>query len=153
MQEAASSDIAIHNVTLQHQHSRSTAVPVNFTFTYPVEEPATRMPMVMLLNGASVESYWYRRLIAQLSSKGFVVASSDYYRSFKTSSSQLPSVSRSLLSYLFDNFAPGLQTLILIFTAKLPILLRLPSRPGTVHHRPEACAACMGNSDCKIEFT
>ena len=70
-------------------------MPVNFTFTYPANDPATKMPVVMLLNGANVESFWYRRLVAQLASGGYVVASSNYYRSFKVSTPQLPSNSRS----------------------------------------------------------
>lgn len=95
MQEAARGDITFHNVTLDHQQSEGHFVPVNFTFTYPVDEPATKMPMVMLLNGANVESYWYRRLIAQLASTGYVVASSDLYRPFKVTIPQLPSTPSS----------------------------------------------------------
>ena len=70
-------------------------MPVNFTFTYPVDEPATKMPIVMLLNGANVESYWYRRLLAQLASAGYVVASSDLYRPYKVTIPQLPSTPSS----------------------------------------------------------
>ena len=95
LQEAHSSGITIHNVTLQHQQNFLTAVPVNFTFTYPVSDPAIRMPLLMLFNGASVESFWYRRLSAQLACKGYVVVTNDYYRPYTVPIPNLPSDART----------------------------------------------------------
>ena len=100
LQGAANSNVAVHNVTLQHQQNLVTAVPVDFSFTYPVDDPATRMPLVMLLNGASVESYWYRRVVAQLASKGYVVVTSDYYRPYTIPIPNLPSDAQSLIVLL-----------------------------------------------------
>ena len=67
--------------------------PLNFTFTYPEADAASlatasrrKLPLVLLLNGASVESFWYRRVIGDLASKGFVIASFDYYRAIPSGS-------------------------------------------------------------------
>ena len=95
LQEAVKSGITIHNVTLQHQQNYVTAVPVNFTFTYPDVSLPIKMPLLMLFNGASVESFWYRRLVAQLASKGYVVATNDYYRPYTVPIPNLPSDARS----------------------------------------------------------
>ena len=43
--------------------------------------------------GASVESFWYSRVIERLAKHGYVTASSDYYRAFSHKTSILPSKS------------------------------------------------------------
>ena len=69
----------MYNVTLDHRAENGT-IKLPFSFTYPTSAPAIRQPLILLMNGASVESYWYRRVIADLASKGYVVVSADYYR-------------------------------------------------------------------------
>ena len=97
--QAVTYDILVHNVTLKHQRNVVTAVPVVFSVTYPTDEPAVRMPLLMLFNGASVEEYWYRRVIARLASKGYVVITSDYYRPYTVPIPNLPSDARSAMAY------------------------------------------------------
>ncbi|KAK9917826.1 hypothetical protein WJX75_008648 [Coccomyxa subellipsoidea] len=69
-------------------------------------------PLVLLLNGASVESFWYSRVIERLAKQRFVVASSDYYRAFPYKTRVLPrpgcrqdaivDVSARLINTLYD---------------------------------------------------
>ena len=99
LQEAVTNDIKVQNVTLQHQQNVVTAVPVVFSVTYPTDEPAKRMPLLMLFNGASVDSYWYRRVISRLASKGYVVVTSDYYRPYTVPIPNLPSDARSAMAF------------------------------------------------------
>ena len=68
---------------------------MEFTFTYPAYDPEFKLPLLMLFNGASVERCWYRRLVAQLASKGYVVVTSDYYRPYTVPIPNLPSEARS----------------------------------------------------------
>ena len=86
------------DVVLPHKRDSASVVPLNFTFTFPAPDAASpdvakhpKLPLVLLLNGASVESFWYRRVIGDLSSKGFVVASTDYYRPIPSGSPFKPS--------------------------------------------------------------
>ena len=86
------------DVVLPHKRDATSVVPLNFTFTFPGPDAASRdvakhpkLPLVLLLNGASVESFWYRRVIGDLASKGFVVASTDYYRPIPSGSPFKPS--------------------------------------------------------------
>lgn len=85
------------DVVLPHKEDGS-VIPLNFTFTFPGPDGASpsvakhpKLPLVLLLNGASVESFWYRRVIGDLASKGFVVASTDYYRPIPSGSPFKPS--------------------------------------------------------------
>ncbi|CAL8464883.1 g4418 [Coccomyxa elongata] len=50
----------------------------------------SKKPLVLLLNGASVESFWYQWVIEELAKKGFVIAASDYYRPFHYKTPILP---------------------------------------------------------------
>ena len=79
LQEAPHSSIAVYNITLQHRQENGT-VSLPFSFTYPRQPSASRKPLVLLLNGASVESFWYRRVMGDLAEKGYVIVSTDYYR-------------------------------------------------------------------------
>ena len=86
------------NVVLPHENGEGSVTPLNFTFTFPEHRVSSsdsskhpKMPLVLLLNGASVESFWYRRVIGDLASKGFVVASTDYYRPIPSGSPFTPS--------------------------------------------------------------
>ncbi len=83
---------------LPHKRDGTSVIPLNFTFTFPGPHAAPldlakhpKLPLVFLLNGASVESFWYRRVIGDLASKGFVVASTDYYRPIPSGSPFKPS--------------------------------------------------------------
>ena len=86
------------DILLPHSPDGTSVTPLNFTFTYPEASAASlgtasrpKLPLVLLLNGASVESFWYRRVIGDLASKGFVVASTDYYRPIPSGSPFKPS--------------------------------------------------------------
>ena len=79
VQDGPHDGVAVYNVTLDHRVENGT-IKLPFSFTYPTAAPADKLPLIMLMNGASVESYWYRRVIGDLASKGYVVASTDYYR-------------------------------------------------------------------------
>ncbi len=88
------------DVVLPHKRDGTSVIPLNFTFTFPGPHAAPldlakhpKLPLVLLLNGASVESFWYRRVIGDLASKGFVVASTDYYRPIPSGSPFKPSKS------------------------------------------------------------
>ena len=90
-QVSPSSSVGHYHVVLPHRVDSKTTVSVNFTLTYPAREAAqpsvvtrSKRPLVLLLNGASVESFWYQRVIEELAKKGFVIAASDYYRPFKS---------------------------------------------------------------------
>jgi hypothetical protein len=78
-QETARHSTAVYNITLQHQQENGT-VSLPFSFTYPLRPPASKRPLILFLNGASVESFWYRRVIGGLADKGYVIVSTDYYR-------------------------------------------------------------------------
>jgi hypothetical protein len=60
--------------------------PVNTTFFYPnltsnvAGSSFVAKPLVLLWNGASVESFWYTRVITDLASRGYVVGATDLYR-------------------------------------------------------------------------
>ena len=86
------------DILLPHSSGGASVTPLNFTFTYPEAGAALlatasrpKLPLVLLLNGASVESFWYRRVIGDLASKGFVIASTDYYRPIPSGSPFKPS--------------------------------------------------------------
>ena len=86
------------DILLPHNPDGTSVTPLNFTFTYPEAGTASlaiasrrKLPLVLLLNGASVESFWYRRVIGDLASKGFVIASTDYYRPIPSGSPFKPS--------------------------------------------------------------
>ena len=86
------------DILLPHNPGGTSVTPLNFTFTYPEAGAASlatasrpKLPLVLLLNGASVESFWYRRVIGNLASKGFVIASTDYYRPIPSGSPFKPS--------------------------------------------------------------
>ena len=86
------------DILLPHNPGGTSVTPLNFTFTYPEAGAASlatasrrKLPLVLLLNGASVESFWYRRVIGDLASKGFVIASTDYYRPIPSGSPFKPS--------------------------------------------------------------
>lgn len=88
-QVSLSDRVSRFHVVLPHKVNSTTTVPINFTLTYPAQEAAqspvdtkSKKPLVLLLNGASVESFWYERVIEELAKKGFVIAASDYYRPF-----------------------------------------------------------------------
>jgi len=88
LQIARANSFIRKDVVLPHKKDgASIIIPLNFTFTFPGPDAASlqvanspKLPLVLLLNGASVESFWYRRVIGDLASMGFVVASTDYYR-------------------------------------------------------------------------
>ena len=86
------------DILLPHSPDGTSVTPLNFTFTYPKDGAASpgiasrpKLPLVLLLNGASVESFWYRGVIGDLASKGFVIASTDYYRPIPSGSPFKPS--------------------------------------------------------------
>ena len=86
------------DILLPHNPGGTSVTPLNFTFTYPEADAASlatasrrKLPLVLLLNGASVESFWYRRVIGDLASKVFVIASTDYYRPIPSGSPFKPS--------------------------------------------------------------
>ena len=87
-----------NDILLPHSPDGTSVTPLNFTFTYPEAGTASlaiasrpKLPLVLLLNGASVESFWYTRVIGDLASKGFVIASTDYYRPIPSGSPFKPS--------------------------------------------------------------
>lgn len=87
LQIARANSFIRKDVVLPHKKDGASIIPLNFTFTFPGPDAASlqvanspKLPLVLLLNGASVESFWYRRVIGDLASMGFVVASTDYYR-------------------------------------------------------------------------
>ncbi len=97
-QVSASHSVGRFHVVLPHKVNSTTTVPVNFNLTYPAQGAAqypvvtkSKKPFVLLLNGASVESFWYQRVIEELAKKGFVIAASDYYRPFHYKTPVLPS--------------------------------------------------------------
>nr|QOL01183.1 putative extracellular protein CSOL_101 [Pseudococcomyxa simplex] len=103
------------HLILPHKANATATVPVNFTLTYPADPQITLAhpkPLVLLLNGASVESFWYSRVIERLAKQRFVVASSDYYRAFPYKTRVLPrpgcrqdaivDVSARLINTLYD---------------------------------------------------
>lgn len=84
------------HVLLPHKANATSTVPVNFTFTFPnlhQGQPTNKRPLMLLMNGLSVESFWYNKVISDLAAKGFVIAASDYYRPLHVKSPVLPSKS------------------------------------------------------------
>jgi hypothetical protein len=54
-----------------------TSVSANYTVTASATEADSRLPLVFVLNGQRVESYWYSDLVGELAARGYTVVTAD----------------------------------------------------------------------------
>lgn len=54
-----------------------TSVSANYTVTASATEADPRLPLIFVLNGLRVESYWYSDLVAELAARGYTVVTAD----------------------------------------------------------------------------